>query len=122
MTKPLVVLILAAAAAGLAPARGWAMLAPPRAEAPAYDRAADAKIIRTALESKLIRGRLAAVGLTEKEIDSRLERLSDKEVHQLAKDIETLSPGGRDIFGGDTVTVSRVLIIVLIVLLIVLII
>lgn len=119
MTKPLLFLILAAIAAGLNPAGGWAMLAPPGSEAPAYDRTADAKVIRAALESKLIKGRLAALGLTGKEIDSRLERLSDAEVHQLAMNIETLRPGGRLVLEDiNKATLSSVVLIILIVLLI----
>lgn len=77
---------------------GWAMLAPAQGAAaaggPAYDRAADLKTVRAALESKIVRERLKALGMTDKEIESRLSRLSDQHVHQVAKDINTLNPGG----------------------------
>ena len=77
---------------------GWAMLAPaqnaPVADGQALDRASDLKTVQAALESKIVRGRLQALGLNEKEIDSRLAKLSDRQVHQLAKDVKTLSPGG----------------------------
>ncbi|MCX5786947.1 MAG: PA2779 family protein [Elusimicrobia bacterium] len=77
---------------------GWAMLAPAQGAArtggQAYDRAADMKTVQTALESKVVRERLKTLGLTDKEIESRLTRLSDQQVHQLAKDVDTLGPGG----------------------------
>lgn len=77
---------------------GWAMLAPAQGAAaaagPVYDRAADLKTVQAALESKIVRERLKALGMTDKEIESRLSRLSDQQVHQVAKDIDTLNPGG----------------------------
>jgi len=92
----------------------WAMLAPAQAasatDGQTYDRAADMKTVQTALESKIVRERLKDLGLSDKEIDSRLSRLSDQQIHQLAKDIHTLSPGG-DVVG--------ILVVVLLVLLIV---
>lgn len=80
------------------PTGGWAMLAPARA-APAqdgqtYDRAADMKAVQTALESKIVRERLKTLGLTDKEIESRLGRLSDQQLHKLSKDIKSVNPGG----------------------------
>ena len=75
---------------------GWAMLVP--AEIPAATsssaRAADMKTIQGALESKILRERLKEYGLTDPEINSRLGKLSDKQVHQFATRIHTLNPGG----------------------------
>ena len=80
------------------PNNGWAMLAPaqgaPAADGQAYDRAADMKMVQAALESKIVRERLKALGLTDKEIESRLSQLTDQQVHQVAKDINALKPGG----------------------------
>lgn len=77
---------------------GWAMLAPAQGAAAAdvqgYDRAADMKTVQATLESKVVRERLKALGMTDKEIDSRLSQLTDQQVHQVAKDINTLRPGG----------------------------
>lgn len=77
---------------------GWAMLAPVQdgtaAAGQAYDRASDMKMVQTTLESKIVRERLKSLGMNDKEIESRLTKLSDKQVHQLAKDVKTLSPGG----------------------------
>lgn len=62
--------------------------------ATAGTRAADMKSISTALESKALRGRLKGMGLDDKDIDARLRSLSDKEIHQLATQIEAVRPGG----------------------------
>lgn len=94
------------------PSTGWAMLAPAQGAA-ATDRAADMRTVQTALESKIIRGRLKALGLSEQETASRLGKLTDQQVHRLAKDIDTLSPGG-DV-GGILVIVLLVLLIVFVI-------
>lgn len=102
-------LIVSVTAVCAAPSTGWAMLAP--AQGPvATDRAADMKTVQTALESKIVRGRLKALGLNEAETNSRLSKLSDQQVHRLAKDIDTLSPGGD--LGGILIIVLLVVLIV----------
>lgn len=93
----LAVLILSVTLTCTLSGSGWAMLAPvsaPAADGQAYDRASDLKAVQAALESKIVRDRLQSLGLNDKEIDSRLAKLSDRQVHQLAKDVKTLSPGG----------------------------
>jgi hypothetical protein len=76
----------------------WANLAPSgiaaEAAAPGSSRAADMKTIQTALESKALRGRLKSMGLGDAEVETRLKNLSDKEIHQLASQIEAVRPGG----------------------------
>ena len=93
---------------------GWAMLAP--AEIPtatsSLTRSADMKTIAGALESKILRERLKEFGLTDTEINSRLSKLSDKQVHQFATRIHTVNPGG-------DLTVIGVLIVVVLVLFII---
>lgn len=91
-----------------APSQGWSMLAPAQG-APAEGRAADMKTVQSALESKVVRERLRALGLTDKEIESRLGKLSDRQLHKFAKDVDTLASGG---------FVEAVLVIVVLVLLI----
>ena len=95
------------------PPSGWANLAPSgiSTEAPAsgVSRASDMKTIQAALESKALRGRLKAMGLGDKEVESRLRNLSDQEIHQLAIQIDAVRPGG---------LVVEVLVIVVLVLLI----
>ena len=74
------------------PATGWAMLAPTQSRT--EGRSADMKTIQTALESKIVRERLKTLGLTDKEIESRLGKLTDQQVHQLAKNVDSIAPGG----------------------------
>lgn len=100
-------LILAVTAMFIAPPSGWASLAP--SGIAADSRAGDMKTISSALESKAVRGRLKALGLDDREIDSRLRQLSDAEVHQLATRLEAVRPGG---------VVVEVLVIVALVLLV----
>jgi len=96
---------------------GWAMLAPARIAAPADSaapgRAADIKAVQTALESKVIADRLKSFGLNKEEIDSRLGKLSDQQVHKLAGDIKTLSPGG------GIIHVLEIVVLVLLILLLI---
>src|SRR5437879_10445815 len=92
------VLILTTTALFARPASGWASLAPSGvsadASASASVRAADMKIVSTALESKVLRAKLKAMGLDEAETQSRLSKLSDREIHQLASRIDAVHPGG----------------------------
>ena len=80
------------------PQKGWAMLAPAQVSNGVYEpndtRAADLKTIQLALESKLIRQRLAEFKLSPEQIDNRLSKLSDDQVHQAALQIRTAHPGG----------------------------
>lgn len=99
------------------PAGGWAMLAPartePAQEGQTFDRAADMKAVQTALESKIVRERLKTLGLSDKEIESRLGRLSDQQLHKLSKDIKSVSPGG-----AVTGILELIILVVIIVLLV----
>jgi hypothetical protein len=61
---------------------------------PPADREADLAKIQNALESKMFKNRLKQLGFTEEEINARLEKLSDQELHQLALQIEDLKKGG----------------------------
>lgn len=93
----------------------WATLAPaappPAPSEPASDRASDLKSVQKTLESKVLRHRLHEMGLTDKEIDQRLGKLSDREVHQLATRLHALNPGG-------DITVIGLLVAVVLILLI----
>ena len=72
----------------------------------------DIQTIKKALENKIVKQRLQDLGYSEKEIQDRLNQLSDEEVHSLAMRIDSLSQGG--ILG----LVIAVLVIVVLVLLI----
>jgi ribose 1,5-bisphosphokinase PhnN len=58
------------------------------------DRAADRQAVQKTLESKILRQRLHELGLSDKEIQARLEKLSARQIHQLASRIDVLNPGG----------------------------
>ncbi len=87
------------------------------AAAPATDpaaavRAADLKTVQNTLESKVLRHRLKELGYSDQEIQSRLSRLSDRQVHQLASRIHSLNPGGDFAIGGILILVLLVLLII----------
>lgn len=82
-----------------APPKGWAMLVPADAgrasvAAPSIDRAADLKVAQGALESKLVRTELQRMGLSDKEAQERLSKLSDADLHKLASRASALDHGG----------------------------
>ena len=79
---------------------------------PGLMRHQDTQTIQKALENKIVKQRLQDLGYSEKEIQDRLNQLSDEEVHSLAMRIDSLSQGG--ILG----LVIAVLVIVVLVLLI----
>lgn len=58
------------------------------------DRAADLRKIQKIIETKMIRERLKEFGLTPEEIQTRLNQLSDPQIHQLALKLDELKVGG----------------------------
>ncbi len=90
-----------------------AMLAPAYTvqSAPAFDRNQDLKAIQGTLESKILREKLHRLGLSDDEIQSRLSRMSDAEVHQLASQIRAVQPAGDLLIG---LLVAGVLILLII--------
>lgn len=57
-------------------------------------RTADLQTIQTVLESKVVRQRLEDFGLRPEEISTRLAKLSDDQLHQLATKVDALIPAG----------------------------
>jgi cytochrome c553 len=57
-------------------------------------RTADLTKIQAALESKVLRQKLMDYGLSPEEAMSRLDKLSDEQVHQLAAHADSLQAGG----------------------------
>jgi hypothetical protein len=111
----LVVITLALAC----PPEARAMLAPalsggadPVAES---SRAADLQTVQRVLESKVIQQRLEDFGLTQEEINVRLNSLSDDQLHQMATQIDALIPGGD---AGLGIVIALLVILILAVLLI----
>lgn len=103
--------------------RASAMLAPapapeapaamaPADQAPSAQRMSDMKTVQKTLESKVLRQRLHELGLTDSQIDARLSRLSDQQLHQMASQIRTLNPGGDGLIVGLLVIVLLVVLII----------
>lgn len=70
--------------------RVQAMVVPAEAaaNAAAIDRAGDLRTVQTAIEHKKVKERLLAFGLTEDQIQQRLQKLSDAQLHQLAMQVD----------------------------------
>ena len=62
-----------------------------------YSRGADMDKIQRVLESKMVSQRLQELGLSMDEINTRLNLLSDADVHQFASQMDNLMPGGLDV-------------------------
>lgn len=74
----------------------------------------DVSMITKVLENKVVKQRLQDLGFSEEEIQDRLSRLSDQEIHRLALQIDELTPGG-DVLG--TVVVILLIIVLILVIL-----
>jgi hypothetical protein len=79
------------------------------------DRSSDLQKIQKFLEMKMVGERLKDFGFTPDEIQSRLNQLSDPQVHQLAMQIDNLKVGGNDALG---ILVALLVIAILVVILI----
>jgi methylglyoxal synthase len=82
----LVVFVLA-----MAPLQSWAMVLP-SSDLP--QRAQDLSQIQTQLESKLVQERLSALGFTAQEVQTRMQDLTDEQIHALAQNLDGLQVGG----------------------------
>lgn len=69
------------------------------------ERVTDLAKIQKIIETKIIKERLNNLGFTRKEIQARLNRLDDQQVHRLALEIDNLKVGG----GGFEVLVVTLL-------------
>jgi hypothetical protein len=90
-----VALVVTGGLTGL-PAAAWASFVPSEAAlaAPVFDREADLARLKHHLERKLVAQRLADWGLGPQEIASRLGQLTDAQVHQAARQLDSVQPGG----------------------------
>ena len=59
-----------------------------------YSREADINKIQRVLESKMVSQRLSELGFSMDEINSKLQQLSDADIHQFASQLDSLMPGG----------------------------
>ena len=114
-------LIMLVIGIGFVPLESRAMLAPPgdsmvSPSKSGFDRAQDLQAVQAVLEHKVVRQRLLELGLTDEEIDGRLNRLSDAQLHQAAMQINSLLSGGS--IDGALGTILTVLLIILVVVVI----
>ena len=104
------------------PSGSLAMLAPAdeavTSGSSSESRVADLRTLQRVLENKVVQQRLHDLGFTDEQINSRVNQLSDAQLHQVASQINTLFPGGDD--GVIWTIVGILLIVVLVILLAVL--
>jgi hypothetical protein len=105
-----VVLIVGVAGRGQA----LAMLAPTGEGAAAYNRASDQEKVQSLLERKVIQQRLKDLGYNAGDIERRMDRLSDAQVHQVAMRVDQQLPAGD---GGASlwIIVGAVLLLILLI-------
>jgi hypothetical protein len=80
------------------------------------ERTVDLEKIRAALETKVFTEKLTQLGYSKDEIQSRLDQLSDQQLHKVALKIDQLKVGGDD---RNVLIIIIVLLAVLVLLLIV---
>jgi hypothetical protein len=84
--------------AGMTPTDAYALLMPSElatgAVTPADQRAADLQQIQSNLESKLVAQRLSDLGLTQDEVQVRMQSLTDDQIHQVAQNLDGVQMGG----------------------------
>lgn len=78
------------------------------------ERTADIEKIQKFLETKAISERLSQFGLTQEEIQKRLNQLSDQQIHQVALQLDDLKIGKDDALG---IIIALLVIVILVVLL-----
>ncbi|MDO9566871.1 MAG: PA2779 family protein [Candidatus Desulfaltia sp.] len=87
-------LVMAMCVMGMAPRVYAGMVSSEILTSTQTDRVAELTKIQKAMETKIIKERLKELGFTQKEIQARLDRLNDQQIHQLALGIDDLKVGG----------------------------
>jgi hypothetical protein len=93
--------------AGFSPSEGSALSS--------AERASELKQVQKFLEMKMVRERLGELGLSPEDIQSRLNQFGDRQLHQLALQLDDLKVAGDDFLG---VIILLLVIAILVVLLI----
>lgn len=111
--KRIIAVVLTVTVTWMSAAPASAALAPARTASAAAmaARTADLNTVRAFLEQKQVSERLAGFGLSQAEVQARLDNLTDQEVHHVATQIEQQNPAGDG--GGVLVTVLVIGILVL---------
>ena len=78
-----------------------------------FERIVDLQKIQTALETKVVTERLAQLGFNKDEIQSRLDQLSDQQLHKVALKVDQLKVGSDG--GGVVIALLLIAIIVLVI-------
>jgi hypothetical protein len=78
-----------------------------------FDRDADMAKVRQVIETKMVSDRLEKLGFTQDEIASRLSQLSDRQLHQVAQNLDDIKVGG----DGLGIVIALLVIAILVVLL-----
>lgn len=99
---------------GSIPSKSLAYVAGSAAIVDPAQRAVDMENAQRVLESKLVAGKLAQAGLSMTEIKSRLDKLSDADLHQFASQLNSLYPGGDGL--GIVIALLLIVILVLVIL------
>lgn len=96
------------------PSPSSAMFITPGAGNSVADSIGDMAKVQTFLESRLVQQRLADFGLTAEEVSSRLNQLSQDQLHKIATHIDEIDYGGDALGGILSLLVIIILIIVII--------
>jgi hypothetical protein len=90
-------MVVAGMFAGM-PTDAYALLMPSElatgAVTPADQRVVDLEQIQSKLESKLVAQRLSDLGLTQDEVQTRMQSLTDDQLHQVAQNLDGVQMGG----------------------------
>jgi hypothetical protein len=81
------------------------------------ERSGEVKKIQKFLETKMVRERLKDFGFTTEEIQTRLDQMSDQQIHQIARHLDTLEVGGDGLGVVIAILVIAILVIIIIQLL-----
>lgn len=94
------------------PSQGWAMFI--ASDQAGSVKQSDMNTIQKTLESTVVRQRLKDFGLSAEEAMTRVNNLSDEQVHQLAANLDSVQAGAD---GGGTVIFILLLLIIIVVIL-----
>ncbi|MEJ7553810.1 MAG: PA2779 family protein [Aquificaceae bacterium] len=100
-----------------APAIAGLVDSKPASESLIIKREEDIAKIQRALESKQLQEKLKAYGLTKEEIESKLSKLSDEQIHILAKASDRVLAGGDAVGTAIGILIIAILLVILLKLL-----
>jgi hypothetical protein len=109
-------LVMAMLVIGITP-KVYAGFSPSEMIVLSHERSSDLAKVQKFLEMKMVRERLKEYGLAQEEIQARLDRLSDQQIHQLALRVDDLRVAADDGLG---IIIALLIIAILVVILIML--